>query len=400
MNKTETYVQNFHQVSSNHYGIYPIVFEKSKGVWLTDIEGKKYLDCVSSYSALPFGHSYDPLVKCAQKQLEVMHLCGGFVHHVGHEPLLRKLTNLTSLDKALLMNSGAEGVEAAIKVSRKWGYVKKNIPLDQAEIIVCNNNFHGRTTTIVGFSSTKQYKELFGPATPGFVSVPFGDPEALECAITPNTVAFLVEPGQGEGGIVLPPEDYLQKVQTICHQNNILLALDEIQTGLGRTGRWFAHHHETNIKPDLLILGKALSGGISPVSALIGSNDVLGVFEPGDHGSTFASNPFACQVALKSLELMEELNLPKASEEKGLYLKEQLSNIDSPYIQKIRGKGLFLGLVLSEHAPPAKELIMSLFNAGLMINSTKGAIRVTPPLVITYEEMDELVKRLKSVLEK
>lgn len=398
MNKTEQYVERFHQVSSNHYGQYSIVFDSAHGVWLKDIEGKEYLDCVSSYSALPFGHTYQPLIQVAQEQLAKMHLCGGFVHHVGHEPVLRKLTETLGLDKALLMNSGAEGVEAAIKVSRKWGYVKKNVPLDQAEIIVCNNNFHGRTTTIVGFSSTKQYKEKFGPATPGFVSVPFGDTEALEAAITPNTVAFLMEPGQGEGGIVMPPEDYLSKAQGICRKHNVLLVLDEIQTGLGRTGRWFAHQHEDGVKPDVIILGKALSGGISPVSAVIGTEDVLGVFEPGDHGSTFASNPLACAVAKKSIELMEELDLPAQSHEKGAYLKEKLSAIDTPYIKMVRGKGLFIGMVLSEHAPDSEALIMKLFDAGLMINSTKGAIRVTPPLTITYEEMDELVKRMASVL--
>ncbi len=397
MSKTEEIIAKIQAIGSNHYGQFPIVMEKGEGMWMTDVEGKDYLDCVACYSALPFGHCPEFLANAAADQVKQLHLCGGFVHHTGVEPVLRRLTKLTGLARALMMNSGAEAVEAAVKVARKWAYTRKNVPSDQAEIIVCTGNFHGRTTGIVSFSSTEQYKELFGPSTPGYVTIPFGDAKALEAAITPNTAAFLVEPGQGEGGIIMPPEGYLKAIRDICDKHNVLLIFDEIQTGLGRTGIMFAHQHEAGVMPDLMTLGKALSGGVSPVSAVVGTEAVISVFEPGDHGSTFATNPLACRMASESLDYLVEQNLVERSRDMGAVLKAKLSAIDSSLISEVRGKGLFIGVALSDSAPEPKELCMRLIEEGLFINETKGALRVTPPLIITEKEIDIIVETITRV---
>lgn len=397
MSKTQDMVSEIQAVGSNHYGQFPIVMEKGDGMWMTDVDGKSYLDCVACYSALPFGHCPEFLTDAAAEQLKQLHLCGGFIHHTGVEGVLRRLTELSGLDRALMMNSGAEAVEAAIKVARKWAYTKKHVPLNQAEIVVCNGNFHGRTTGIVSFSSSVQYKELFGPPIPGYVDIPFGDADALEAAITPNTAAFLVEPGQGEGGIIMPPEGYLKAIREICDKHNVLIIFDEIQTGLGRTGAMFAHQHEPGVKPDLMTLGKALSGGVSPVSAVVGTEAVISVFEPGDHGSTFATNPLACRMAQESLDHLVKENLVEHSREMGEILKSKLSDIDSSLISEVRGMGLFIGVALSDHAPEPKELCMRLIEEGLFINETKGALRVTPPLIITEKEIDIIVDTITRV---
>ena len=305
---------------------------------------------------------------------------------------------MTHSHSVLPMNSGAEAIETALKAARKWGYQIKEIPDDMAEIIVCANNFHGRTITIVGFSTEKQYKEGFGPFTPGFITIPFGDADALEWAITPNTVAFLVEPIQGEGGIIVPPSGYLKKVREICDRQNVLLILDEIQTGLGRTGKLFAEEHE-GIESDLTLIGKALSGGFYPISAVLSNKEALSIFQPGDHGSTFGGNPLACAVAREALRVIEEENLIEKSLFMGHYLKESIRNILSPYVKEVRGMGLLIGVELKKSAGGARKFCEALMGKGILCKEThKHVIRFAPPLTITKEELDWALERIESVL--
>ncbi|MCA9987304.1 MAG: ornithine--oxo-acid transaminase, partial [Anaerolineales bacterium] len=343
-----TYIALDEKYGAHNYHPLDVVIERAEGVWVYDVDGNRYLDCLSAYSAVNQGHCHPHIKAAALAQLEKVTLTSRAFRNDQMGPFLQKLSELSGYEMVLPMNTGAEAVESAIKVARKWGYEVKGVPAGQAEIIVCAGNFHGRTTTIVGFSTEAQYKAGFGPFTPGFVTVPYGDAAALEAAITPNTVAFLFEPIQGEGGVVLPPAGYLKAAATICARHDVLLVADEIQTGLGRTGRFFACEHE-GIRPDMVIIGKALSGGFYPVSAVLADQPILGLLKPGDHGSTFGGNPLGAAVAKAALEVIETERLVERSLELGRYFRERLEEINSPHIKEIRGKGLFIGMEL--HVP-------------------------------------------------
>jgi ornithine--oxo-acid transaminase len=359
------------------------------------VDGNRYLDCLSAYSAVSQGHCHPAIVKAAVEQLGQVTLTSRAFRNDQIGPFLKELCQLIGYDKAIPMNTGAEAVETAIKAARKWGYKVKEIAHDKAEIIVCEGNFHGRTTTIVGFSSEEKYKEDFGPFTPGFVTIPFGDAEALEQAINPNTAAFLFEPVQGEGGVIIPENGYLARVADICANNNVLLVADEIQTGLGRTGRLLACAHE-GVRPDIVILGKALSGGFYPVSAILSDADILGLFEPGDHGSTFGGNPLGAAIARTALQVLIDENLIERSETLGAYFKGRLERIESEHIKEVRGKGLFIGVVLNKAARPFCE---ELRTEGILCKETHGkVIRFAPPLIISKEDIDWALSKIEPIL--
>ncbi|MFQ5864659.1 MAG: ornithine--oxo-acid transaminase [bacterium] len=396
LKSTEEYVALEDKYGAHNYHPLDIVIERAQGVWVYDVEGKRYLDGLSAYSALNQGHCHPKILATLCEQAEKLTLTSRAFRNDKLPLFCEKLAKLSNMDLVLPMNSGAEAVETAIKAARKWGYQVKGIPRNKAEIIVCENNFHGRTTTIVGFSTEEQYRDGFEPFTPGFKIIPFGDAEATEKAVTPNTCAFLVEPIQGEAGINIPPDGYLKTVEQICKQHNILLILDEIQTGLGRTGKLFAFQHE-DVKPDAIIVGKALSGGFYPVSAVLARREVLGVFQPGDHGSTFGGNPLGCAVALTALDVLLEEGLIERAESLGKAFLERLKTIRSPHILDIRGRGLFIGIELDTKARPYCE---ALKDEGLLCKEThENVIRFAPPLVITEEELDWAFERIKKVLE-
>src|SRR5271166_5755728 len=381
---------------AHNYHPLDVVIERAEGVWVYDVEGKCYLDCLAAYSAVNQGHCHPKLVETLIEQSRKVTLTSRAFRNAQLPLLYKELHELTGMDMALPMNSGAEAVETAIKAARKWGYTVKGIPDGQAEIIVCANNFHGRTVTVVSFSTDEQYRDGFGPFTPGFRVVPFGDANALRDAITPNTCAFLVEPIQGEAGIIIPPEGFLKQAAAICRANNVLLMTDEIQSGLGRTGKLFAFMHE-GVQPDVVIIGKALSGGFYPVSAVLASRDVLGVFHPGDHGSTFGGNPLACAVARAALRVLVEERLIQSSAELGEYFLNKLRTLRSPHLREVRGKGLWLAIELNVPARPYCEGLKAL---GVLCKEThEYVIRVAPPLVITAEEVDWAFARIKKVVE-
>ncbi len=360
-----------------------------------DVDGNSYLDCLASYSALNQGHCHPRILAALIEQASKVTLTSRAFRNDQLPLLYQELHELTGYDMALPMNSGAEAVETAIKAARKWGYKVKCIPEGKAEIVVCANNFHGRTTTIVGFSTDEEYRDGFGPFTPGFVTVPFDDANALREAITPNTCAFLVEPIQGEAGIIIPREGYLKEAAEICRDNHVLFVVDEIQSGLGRTGKLFAYQHE-DVRPDLVIIGKALSGGFYPVSAVLGSKEVLGVFHPGDHGSTFGGNPLGCTVARTALRVLEEEKLIERSAGLGIYFLRKLKEIVSPHVREIRGKGLWIGIELNKPARPFCEKLMQL---GILCKETHDTvIRIGPPLIITREEIEWALQRIAKVL--
>ncbi len=398
MRLTEQIIERTARYGAHHYNPLPVVIAEGEGVWVTDVEGKRYMDMLSAYSAVSHGHRHPRLIEAAKSQLDRVTLTSRAFHNDRLEPLLEKLTSMCEMDKALMMNSGAEAVETAIKLSRKWAYTVKGVPRDQAEIIVCQGNFHGRTTTIISFSTEEHYKRDFGPLTPGFCAVPFGDAAALEAAITPHTAAFLMEPIQGEGGVNVPPDGYLKQVREICDRHNVLLLLDEIQTGLGRTGKLFAYQHE-DIEPDILILGKALGGGMYPVSAVVTKADLLGLFQPGEHGSTFGANPMACAIALEALTVLEDEALPERAADMGAYLRGRLAALNSPLVKDIRGKGLLIGVELKAEAGGARLYCERLMDAGLLCREThQQVIRFAPPLTITREEIDWAMERVEPVL--
>jgi len=381
---------------AHNYHPLDVVIERAEGVWVYDVEGNRYLDCLASYSAVNQGHCHPKILKAMIEQAGKVTLTSRAFRNDQLPLLYKDLHQLTGYEKALPMNSGAEAVETAIKAARKWGYQVKGIPDGQAEIIVCWNNFHGRTVTVVSFSSDEQYREGFGPFTPGFKIIPFGDAEALREAITPETCAFLVEPIQGEAGIIIPPAGFLKEAAEICRANRVLLMTDEIQSGLGRTGRLFAHQHE-EVTPDVVIIGKALSGGFYPVSAVLASEEVLGVFHPGDHGSTFGGNPLACAVARAALQVLTEEKLAERSAELGDYFLQKLKTLDSPHVREVRGKGLWLAIELDVAARPYCEALKV---AGLLCKEThERVIRIAPPLVITRAEIDWAFERIKNVVE-
>lgn len=398
MSLTKDIIRETDTYSANNYHPLPIVLEKGEGVWVFDMEGNKYLDMLSAYSALSHGHRHPKIINTLFEQAGKVTLTSRAFHNEKMGTFLKKLCVLAGYEKALPMNTGTEAVETALKVARKWGLVKKGVLENQGEIIVCANNFHGRTITVVSFSSEKQYQYGFGPYTPGFKIIPYGDAQALQRAITPNTVAFLVEPIQGEGGVIVPPAGYLKEIREITQQHNVLLMLDEIQTGLGRTGKLFAYEYE-DAKPDVLILGKALGGGVYPVSAILADNAVMDVFTPGDHGSTFGGNPLACAVAKTALEVLEEENLAGKALEMGSYFLEGLQKISSPVVKEIRGKGLLIGVEIKKEYGTARPYCERLMELGLLCKEThQQTIRFAPPLVITKEEIDWALKRVASVL--
>jgi len=367
-------------------------------VWVWDVEGNKYLDMLSAYSAVNQGHRHPKIIKALVDQAQKITLTSRAFHNDKMGPFLHKLCGVAGYDKALPMNTGAEAVETAIKAARKWGYLKKGVEENKAEIIVCENNFHGRTTTIISFSTEPQYKFGFGPFTPGFKIIPYNDPEALEKAITPNTVAFLVEPVQGEGGVIVPDEGYYKKIREITKKYNVLLIADEIQTGFGRTGTLFAMDRE-GVKPDILVVGKALGGGIYPVSAILADDDIMDVFKPGDHGSTFGGNPLASAVGMASLEVILEEKLPERAEELGNYFMEELRKINSPYVKEVRGRGLLVGVEIKKEIATARPFCEKLMKLGILAKEThEQVIRFAPPLIIKKEEIDWALERIRKVL--
>jgi ornithine--oxo-acid transaminase len=396
-NQTQEFIQLEEQYGAHNYHPLDVVLDRAQGCWVYDVEGKKYLDCLAAYSAVNQGHCHPKILSALVDQARKVTLTSRAFRNDQLPLLLEQLHELTGFEMTLPMNSGAEAVETAVKAARKWGHKVKGIPDGKAEIIVCANNFHGRTVTIVGFSTDEQYRDGFGPFTPGFKIVPYGDAAALRGAMTPNTCAFLVEPIQGEAGIVIPPAGFLKEAAAICQQNRVLLIADEIQSGLGRTGKLFAYMHE-GIRPDVIIVGKALSGGFYPVSAVLASKEVLGVFHPGDHGSTFGGNPLACAVARAALRVLIDEKLPERSAELGGYFLEKLRTLRSPDLKEVRGRGLWIGIELHS---PARPYCEALKEEGLLCKEThERVIRIAPPLVITREEIDWAFERIKKVIEK
>ncbi len=383
---------------ANNYHPLPVVFAKAEGCWAWDSEGVKYMDMLSAYSALNQGHRHPKIIKALKDQADLVTLTSRAFQNDKLGYMYEAIAKATDMEMILPMNSGAEAVETAIKAVRKWGYTKKGIPDNQAEIIVCSDNFHGRTTTVVSFSSEEDYKKDFGPFTPGFKIIPYGDAKALEDAITPNTCAFMVEPIQGEAGVVVPPDDYLKTCRDICTKNNVLLVADEIQTGFGRTGKMFCVEHY-GVKPDVFCMGKALSGGILPVSAVAASSEILGVFNPGEHGSTFGGSPLAAAVAIAALEVIIEEKLPERSAKLGAYFMDELIKMNSKKVKEIRGKGLFIGVELTKETGPARPLCEKLKGYGLLCKEThEMTIRFAPPLIITKEEIDWALEQIRKVL--
>lgn len=382
--------QNYHPL--------PVVISKAEGIWVEDPEGKKYLDMLSAYSAVNQGHRHPRIVAALKAQADKVTLISRAFYSDQLGPLVKELCDISGMEKVLPMNTGAEAVETAIKMARKWGYYKKGVLRDNAEIIVCADNFHGRTTTIVSFSSEQQYRDGFGPFTPGFTAIPYGDAEALEKAINPNTVAFLVEPIQGEAGVRVPAPGYLKKVQEICKRNKILFIADEIQTGFCRTGKMFCFQHEID-RPDAIIVGKALGGGMTPISAVLSTKAIMEVFKPGDHGSTFGGNPLACAVARESIKVLVDEKLADRSTEMGNYFMGRLKTLKNPMIKEVRGMGLLIGLDLKPEAGGARKYCEMLKELGLLCKETHdNVIRFAPPLVIKKEDLDWAFERVQKVL--
>ena len=395
---TRDFIQLENEFGANNYKPLDVVLSRGQGIWVWDVEGNRYLDCLSLYSAVNQGHCHPKILEAINDQAKKLTLVSRAFRNNQLGPFYKEICELTQSHSVLPMNSGAEAVETAIKAIRKWGYMEKGVPAGKAEIIVCDNNFHGRTLTIVGFSSEAQYKEGYAPFTPGFISIPFGNATALENAITPNTVGFLVEPIQGEGGVIVAPNGYLKSVRKICDRNNVMLILDEIQTGLGRTGKLFAEEYE-DIQSDLTLVGKALSGGFYPISAVLSNKEVLGVFKPGDHGSTFGGNPLACAVARTALRVLIEENMIENAATLGEYFMEQLKEINSPHVKEVRGKGLLIGIELNHTAGGARRFCEALQAEGILCKEThQHVIRLAPPLIIQRENIDWALEKIARVL--
>jgi ornithine--oxo-acid transaminase len=383
------------EFGAHNYHPLPIVVERAQGVWVYDTAGQRYLDCLSAYSALNQGHAHPKILAAFIEQAQRVTLTSRAFHNDQLPLLCCELAELTGLDVVLPMNSGAEAVETAIKAARRWGYQRKQIPADRAEIIVCDGNFHGRTTTIVGFSSEAGYRQDFGPFTPGFVRIPYGDLDALRTAITPNTCGFLVEPIQCEAGIIIPPTGYLEAAAALCREQNVLFLADEIQTGLGRTGSWFACEY-AGVEPDIYILGKALSGGFYPVSAVVGRREVMELFTPGSHGSTYGGNPLGCAVARAAIRVLREERLVERAAGLGIELLEALKPLEGGVVREVRGRGLLVGLELTTAARPYCERLLE---RGVLSKETHDfVIRLAPPLVITKDELDWMVAQVRAAL--
>ncbi len=392
------YIANEERYSAPNYHPLPVVVAHAEGAWITDVDGKRYLDLLSAYSALNFGHRHPLLIAAARDQLEHVTLTSRAVHNDLFGAFAQNLARLCDMDMVLPMNTGAEAVETAIKTARRWGYATKGVPADRAHIVTCDGNFHGRTTTIVSFSTDESAREGFGPYTLGFDPVPFGDAAALEAAITPDTVAFLLEPIQGEGGVIVPPPGYLQAVREICTRHGILMLADEIQTGFGRTGRTFACDHE-DVTPDMYILGKALGGGIMPLSAVVANRDLLGVMTPGSHGSTFGGNPLACAVGLAVLKLVETGEYQERSRDLGEYMLKRLRDEAPPRVREVRGIGLWAGIEIDSSAGPARGYCERLLERGIICKDTRATtIRLAPPLMISREDLDHALDEVLEVL--
>ncbi|HLY25118.1 MAG TPA: ornithine--oxo-acid transaminase [Aggregatilineales bacterium] len=395
---SETFIALEEQYGAHNYHPLDVVIHEASGVWVTDVDGKRYLDCLSAYSAVNQGHAHPKILKAMMEQASRVTLTSRAFRNDQLGPFYKEVSDLTGYEKVLPMNSGAEAVETAIKLARKWGYKVKGVENDRAEIIVCHGNFHGRTTTIISFSTEEQYRDGFGPFTPGFKIIPFGDSAALEAAITPNTVGFLVEPIQGENGVIVPPEGYLARCAEICKKHHVLLIDDEIQTGLGRTGKMFMQHYD-NVHADVMIIGKALAGGFYPVSAVLSSAAIMGVFNPGDHGSTFGGNPLGVGIARMALRVLVEENMVENAARMGEYFKKKLTEIHSPYVKEVRGRGLLIGVELTPEAGGARRFCQALQEQGILSKETHyNIIRFAPPLVITQEEIDWAIARIRSVL--
>lgn len=398
MNKTDQYLAEASKYSANNYQPLPVVIEKGEGAWVWDVEGKKYLDCLSAYSALNQGHRHPAIVKAAKDQLDRVTLTSRAFHNDQMGPFLRDICELTGFSKALPMNSGAEAVETALKAVRKWGVKVKGVPENRAEVIACANNFHGRTIAIISMSTEAQYQDGFGPLTPGFKIVEYGDADALERAITPNTVAFIVEPIQGEGGVIVPPEGYLKRVREICTRHRVLFVADEIQTGLGRTGKMFACEWE-GVRPDAMILGKALSGGFYPVSAFVADDEVMGVFNPGDHGSTFGGNPLGAAIGRAALQVLKEEKLAERANELGDWFQCELKKMNSPHVEDVRGRGFLIGVEIKKESGPARPYCEALAERGILAKETHHqVVRFAPPLVISKEDLQWALKHIGEVL--
>jgi ornithine--oxo-acid transaminase len=399
VSNSATIIAQTERVSARNYAPLPVVIHRAEGVWAWDVEGRKYLDCISAYSSLNQGHRHPAIMRALAAQAQLVTLTSRAVHNDRMGAFLSKLCAACEMDMALPMNTGAEAVETAIKIARKWGYRVKGVAHDQAEIIVCRNNFHGRTTTIVGFSSEPHYRDDFGPYSAGFKLIDFDDADQLRAAITPNTVGFLVEPIQAESGIIVPADGYLSAAKEICRRNGVLLILDEIQTGLGRTGKLFDHQHEADAKPDLLVLGKALGGGIYPVSAVVGNRNIMEVLHPGDHGSTFGGNPLAAAIGEAALDVILGANLAQRAATYGNYLFAELARIRSARIE-VRGRGLLIGIQIAAASGTARLFSERLLERGVLSKDThEQVIRLAPPLIVEKEELDWLVEQLRSVFE-
>ncbi len=396
--RTQELLDEANTWSAYNYKPLPVVLERGEGAWVWDVDGRRYLDMLAAYSALNQGHRHPHILQAVRDQMEKITLTSRAFHNDQMGVFLKELCEAAGYEKALPMNTGAEAVETAIKMVRKWGYQKKGVPADKAEIIVCSGNFHGRTTTIVGFSSDDQYKEGFGPFTPGFREVPYGDVDAFREAVGPNTVGFLFEPIQGEGGVIVPPEGYLRETHAICQEKGIAFMADEIQTGLGRTGRFFCSDWE-GVRPDVVIVGKALGGGVYPVSAAIADSEFMDVFRPGDHGSTFGGNPLGAAVGRASLQVILEEKLPERSDELGSWFMEELRKVDSPHVDHVRGKGLMIGVVIKKSSGPARPFCEALMDRGILAKETHHqVIRFAPPLVIERSTLEDALEDIAPVL--
>jgi len=399
MTKTEEIIAKTKKYCAHNYEPLPIVLTRGKGVWVKNIEAGWYMDMLSCYSAMNAGHRHKFISNAVRKQRARMSNCSRAFYTDRLAEFAELLCGICGMEKMLPMNTGAEAVETAIKIARKWGYKKKGVEFGKAEIIVCDGNFHGRTITIIGFSSEEQYKDGFGPFAPGFVSIPFGDSEALEKAVNKNTVAFLVEPVQGEAGIIVPPKDFLMESRRVCKKNNVLFIADEIQTGLGRTGKTFAFQHAPMAVPDMMILGKALGGGEEDISAVLCDDHIMEVITPGDHGSTFGGNPVACVAGIAYLTVMEKEKLSQRAAEMGKYFMDELAQIRSPNIKEVRGKGLLIGVELTEEAGGARRFCEALMHCHVLSKEThENVIRFAPPLIIEKGEVDWALEKIDYVL--
>ena len=395
---TQEHISLVDRYSAHNYKPLPVVLSRGDGAWVWDVDGKKYLDCLAAYSAVNQGHRHPKIVEAARAQLDRITLTSRAFHNDRMGPFLQELCDLLGYESALPMNTGAEAVETAFKAVRRWGYRVKGVESDRAEIIVCEDNFHGRTTTIISFSAEGGSRDDFGPFTPGFRKIPYGDIDALRGAITDNTVAFLVEPIQGEAGVNIPPEGFLREAADVCRENRVLLVADEIQSGLGRTGKMLCAEWD-GVRPDVVTVGKAISGGLYPVSAVLADREIMDVFQPGDHGSTFGGNPLGAEIARAALKVLVEEKLPERALELGNWFMDELRKLDSPHVHEVRGRGLMIGIEIRKESGPARPFCEALMDRGILAKEThEQVIRIAPPLIIEKEDLEWALGELREVL--